>query len=367
MKNLRTLAATVAALTVLAACSSDASDDSSSGTADANNARADSTAVPTAGARRFSWHWREALVFGLLLGASACGQGESGSEDGPGSGAFALPGDDVFPNGVAYDPATGDFFTASTEDGTVYRADAGDRSGEADVFLEPGTDDRGPIFGMRVDSRSRLFLAGGEASTAFVYDTRTGALLKALEAEDGGSIGDVAVTDDAAFFTSSEPTLFRSVTGGNGIGELEPWVDLEDTPVPFAEGSNLDGIASSADGRYLVAVQRTAGDLWRIDTATGEFVPIDVGGQDLDGANGLVLDGTTLYAADTDAGEIVPVRLSDDFTSGTVGDGFSDSSLDNPTSIALVDQRLLVANHQVFGEPVDLPFTVSSLDIPEDD
>lgn len=317
--------------------------------------------------RRFSWHSREALIFGLLLGVSACGQGESGSEDGPGSGAFALPGDDVFPNGVAYDPATGDFFTASTEDGTVYRADVGDRSGEADVFLEPGTDDRGPIFGMRVDSSSRLFLAGGEASTAFVYDTGTGALLKALEAEDGGSIGDVAVTDDAAFFTSSEPTLFRSVTGGNGIGELEPWVDLEDTPVPFAEGSNLDGIASSADGRYLVAVQRTAGDLWRIDTATGEFVLIDLGGQDLDGANGLVLDGTTLYAADTDAGEIVPVRLSDDFTSGTVGDGFSDSSLDNPTSIALVDQRLLVANHQVFGEPVDLPFTVSSLDVPEED
>lgn len=308
--------------------------------------------------------WKAPLLAGLVLVVSACGQTAAGSP-GTTAGDFALPGDDVFPNGMAYDPATGDFFTASTEDGTVYRGNVADPARSVEVFLEPGSDDRGPVFGMRVDGRGRLFLSGGDAGTAFVYDTGSGALLKALEAPDAGTIGDVAVTADAAFFTSSGPTLFRVPLSADSIGELEPWVDLAETPVGYEEGANIDGIAVSADGRSLVTFQQTANDLWRIDTATGEFVQVDLAGQDLDGANGLLLDGTTLYAANTEAGEIVPVELAADLTSGTVGDGFSDPSLNNPTSIAQVDQRLLVANHQVFGEPVDLPFTISSLEVPE--
>lgn len=305
-----------------------------------------------------------ALLTGLLVVLTACGQPAARTTDDAPPGGFALPGEDVFPNGVAYDPATGDFFTASTEDGTVYRGSVRDPSSQVDVFLEPDTDDRGPVFGMRVDGRGRLFLAGGDAGTAFVYDTGSGELLKALEAPEAGSIGDVAVTDAAAFFTSSGPTLFRVPLRADGIGELEPWVDLAETPLGYEEGANIDGIAASDDGRFLVTVQRTVGALWRIDTATGEFVQIDLRGQDLDGANGLLLDGTTLYAADTEAGEIVPVELAADLTSGIVGERFSDPSLNNPTSIAQADGRLLVANHQVFGEPVDLPFTISSLEVP---
>ena len=44
--------------------------------------------------------------------------GEQGTE----TESFALPGEAVYPEGVAYDPSTGGFFIGSTRDGAVYGA-----------------------------------------------------------------------------------------------------------------------------------------------------------------------------------------------------------------------------------------------------
>lgn len=304
----------------------------------------------------------------LILALVACSDpGGAEPRDGAastlaGSVSFALPDEDVFPNGVAFDPDSGDLFTASTEDGTVYRASIDDTSREATVFLEPGTDGRGPVYGMRVDRRGRLFLAGGERGVAFVYDIASGQQLDELEGS--GTIGDVAVTADAAFFTSTEPILYRTALTTDDVGELEPWLDLRQSPLRYEQGANLDGITASGDGRYLIAFQRTTEQLWRIDTRTGQLIEIDLAGEELAGANGLLLDGTRLYAANTEADEIMTAELDDDLTGGEVGDTLTDSSLNNPTSLAHDGNRLLVANHQVFGEPVDLPFRIASLKIP---
>ncbi len=65
---------------------------------------------------------------------------------------------------------------------------------------------------------------------------------------------------------------------------------------------------------------------------------------------------------------IVPVELSEDFASGTVGKGFTTSSLAYPTTIAKHDDRLLVVNSQSdrrrSGEDPELPFTVSEIEVP---
>jgi len=54
---------------------------------------------------------------------------------------YALPGDQVFPDGVAYDHTSNSFFTGSTNDGTVFSAG--------------GTDGRTAAIGMKVDIKTR--------------------------------------------------------------------------------------------------------------------------------------------------------------------------------------------------------------------
>ncbi|HEX2280374.1 MAG TPA: hypothetical protein VHG52_01305, partial [Thermomicrobiales bacterium] len=52
----------------------------------------------------------------------------------PGGGrVFALPAGGGFPEGIAYDEATGDFYVGSTVDGTIYRGNV--ETGTVEVFV----------------------------------------------------------------------------------------------------------------------------------------------------------------------------------------------------------------------------------------
>lgn len=276
---------------------------------------------------------------------------------------FTLPGANVYPEGVALDSDTGTFYVGNTENGTVYRGNFNDDPGELGVFLPARNDGRSVVMGMALDSRGRLFMAGGATGRAFVYDTTTGDLLTVLRTPKAAStlINGIAVTESAAYFTDSfRPILFRASLTATGVGEMEPWLDFEGTPLRYGERNNLDGIVASADGRHLVAVQPSTGTLYHINTATKGVVRIVLRG-DLSTGNGLLLEGRNLYVVDDEGGEIIPVTLTADFTRGVVGESFSDPSLDFPTSIAKYDEHLLVVNHQ--SGPVTLPFTVSSIPI----
>ncbi len=320
------------------------------------------------------------LVLGLVLVLAACGgtTGTGGGEDtGDKDGQsgttsaerYVLPGEQVYPEGVAYRPETGDFFVGSTTDGTVFRGNVDDD--EAEVFLEPGSDGRETAIGMKVDDRGRLFIAGGDTGRIFVYDVETGELVRALDTPQSPTtfINDVTVTPDGdAYFTDSmRPTLFR-VPASDEVGEAEPWLDLEGTPIEYMEGINLNGIAATEDGRYLITVQSNTGNLYRIDAQSKEVAVIDLGIETLANGDGLLLDGQTLYVVRNRQGLIMPVELSEDFTRGEVGQGISDPSFAFPTTIAGYDERLLVVNSQFnrrqSGEEPDLPFTVSSIEVP---
>ncbi|CAA9436073.1 MAG: Superoxide dismutase [Cu-Zn] precursor [uncultured Rubrobacteraceae bacterium] len=281
--------------------------------------------------------------------------------------SFTLPGEGVFPEGVAYDPATGDFFVGSTRNGAVYQGNVRDGSGKTEVFLEGGTDGRRGVTGMKVDGEGRLWISGRDSGRAFVYDAGSGDLIEVLNTPRASStlINDVAVTDDAAYFTDSfRPTLFRVPLTADSIGEMEPWLDLGGTPIEYGGGFNLNGIAATENGRFLITVQFNTGRLYRIDTETREIVEVDLGGETLKTGDGLLLDGRTLYVVREVPGSVVPVRLSKDFASGTVDDAFSDPSLRFPTTIAQYEDRLLVVNSQLNTTRPKLPFTVSSVPIP---
>jgi len=282
------------------------------------------------------------------------------------STSYALPGEGVFPEGVAYNPANGKFYVGSTGDGTLYEGDVA--SGEVTVFSEGGADGRTTAIGMKVGASGNLWVAGGGAGQMFVYNTTDGSLVATYTTPEVEQtfINDVTLAPDgAAYFTDSfRPILFKI----NKVesGEAESWLDFTGTVLEYSEGFNLNGIAATADGRYLLTVHSPTGNLYRIDTTSKEVSLIDTGGAELTAGDGILLIGDTLYVSRNSFGEIVPVTLSEDYSTGTAGEAFTDPSLIFPTTIAQVDDSLLVVNSQFNnrGGTPELPFSVSRIPLP---
>src|SRR5215207_462882 len=178
----------------------------------------------------------------LALTPTACGGNGGGQDTGSGgqettkesrqestqaasdAGRYALPGNEVYPEGVAYRPDTGEFFVGSTTDGTVFRGHVGEPGAEAEIFLEPGEDERTAATGMKVDPEGRLFVAGGDTGQLFVaggdtgqlfvYDTGTGQALASFLIQPENEmtfVNDVTLgPDGSAYFTDSiNPRLYR--------------------------------------------------------------------------------------------------------------------------------------------------------------
>lgn len=322
-----------------------------------------------------------ALMVGAGLALAGCGSdGQGGAAAGGGGGggspsSYALPGRDVFPEGIAIQKSTGDFFVGSTTDGTIYSGNVRDPRLEA--FLPGGADGRTAVTGMKVDGRGRLWVAGRFTERTFVYDVRSKRLIKTLKAPQVGPsftprderslINDMTLTEDAVYITDSfRPVIYRVSTTGDRIGEMEPWLRLQGTAAEYRRGFNLNGISASDDGRYLLSAATDSGEVFRIDTRTKDVQQVDLGGTTITTADGLLLDGRTLLVVREEPGEVVPVRLSEDLLSGQVGAGFGRSELAFPTTLSELDGRLLVVNSQFDrAEGPRLPFTISGLRLPE--
>ena len=308
---------------------------------------------------------RTTLILIAFVGLFVVTVGHAQQAATPQTQTYTLPGDAVFPEGVAYDAATGNFYVGSTRDGAVYRGNVQDGSSELEVFLPGGGDGRTSVTGMKVDAYGRLFIAGRNTGRAFIYDTATGDLIKVLKTPPATRtlLNDVTVTADAAYFTDSfRPVVFRVSLTPEGVGEMERWLELRTTVIPHGNGFNLNGVAATPDGRYLLTVHFDTGNLYRIDTRTKEVVEIDLDTR-LTTGDGLWLEKRTLYVVRENPASVVTVALSDDLASGEVMATLTHPSLDLPTTLAKVGDRLLVVNSQLDGTPPEPPFTVTSLRI----
>ncbi len=300
----------------------------------------------------------------------------------PEPNSYVLPGDAVFPEGVTVDESANTFYVGSTTDGTLFTGNID--TGKVSVFAEST---QPTAIGMALNA-GRLVVAGGDSGNVYVYNAQTGELLETLNTPETDStfLNDVAFTPSGdAFVTDSQrPVLFKIPgtsgmsgnaaggvgTGGAGEGAgIEAWLEFSGTPLTYQEGFNLNGIASTSDGQYLIVVQSNTGKLFRINIKTKEVTEIDLGGDTLMAGDGILLDGQTLFVTRNSAGLIVPVTLADDYSSGTLGEGFGDPSFIYPTTIAKAGDTLLVVNSQFNnrGEGVspELPFTVSRVAIPQ--
>lgn len=278
--------------------------------------------------------------------------------------AYELPGEALYPEGVAYDPASGTFFVGSANDGTILRGDV--ETGEITTFLLGNQKETFRTLGLKVDGRNRLWVAGGRSGQVFVYDAQTAEQIAAIETPEGESpflndlvvapSGDVYVTD------SNRPTLFK-VSAGTEVAES--WLNFTGSAFTYGEGTNANGIAVTPDEQYLLVIQMDTGRLYRIDIASQEVDEIDLGGETLTSGDGLVLDGQTLYVVRQADNEVAVVELTEDFASGTVTSRIQAESLTAPATAVKIGNRLLVVNTQfntLEGDqgPV-LPFTVSNI------
>ncbi|MCE0447366.1 hypothetical protein LT493_33275 [Streptomyces tricolor] len=124
--------------------------------------------------------------------------------------AFTLPGDRVYPEGIALDRRTGDVYVGSFTTGEIYRAAAGRRS--AEVFLPAGTDGRTTANGLKVDRAGRLWVID-HTTGIDVYDPRDRSLLARFGLPDGsgGFLNDLVITADGTVYAtdSLRPLIYR--------------------------------------------------------------------------------------------------------------------------------------------------------------
>ncbi len=288
---------------------------------------------------------------------------------------YELPGDSVYPEGIAYSSETGNFYTGSTVDGKIFRGNL--ETSDVEIFVE-GTngDSPKPAYGMALDDQNRLWVVGGPTGTIYVYGVDTGESLSEIQTPEAEAtfLNDVVVTQEgSAYITDSfRPILFKVPVTADGIEELESWLDFTGTPLTYTSGEtvlenvNLNGITVTEDDRYLITVQMNTGELYRIEIESKEVTQIDLGGETVTNGDGLVLDGQTLYVVRIADNEVDIVELSEDFTSGTVEARFSDPAFIWPATAAKADDQLLVVNtqfnRQEQGNP-DLPFSILSVPI----
>jgi Cu-Zn family superoxide dismutase len=304
------------------------------------------------------------VVLALLLSGGAAAAAERPSR-------YILPGDAVYPEGIAYQKSTGHFYVGSTTDGTIFRGHVGDP--EAEVWLPGNQDGRTTATGLDVDTAGRLFVSGGGTGKVFIYDTSSGALLAALQAANpaGGPtfINDVTVTRSGdAFATDSlRPVIYRIYQTAPGQWAVQNWLNLDGTAIQYVAGFNLNGILATPDGKYLIVVQSNTGKLFRIGIPTRLVNQIDLDGTALTAGDGLALRGNTLYVVRNSLGQIAVVQLAARYGRGEVVDVITDPSFRFPTTAAIAQDRLLVVNAQFnrrgTPEGPELPFTVSAVDL----
>lgn len=309
---------------------------------------------------RMSFRWLSALcIIASVSWQAAFAQGPSDHTD------YALPGEGIFPEGIAVHEPSGTFFVSGAGSGGIYQVDI--ETGEAAVFLEPGIREAFTTIGLAV-SGGQLWVAGGNSGQVLVYDIDSGERLGLYSTPEADArfLNDVVVTErgDAFITDSNRPVLWR-VAAGNVVqapeGEAEDWLSFTGTPFEYVEGFNANGIVASDDGLTLIVVAANTGTLYKIDVESKEVTSIDLAGETVPGGDGLVLDGQTLYVVQNGADQVSVITLSDDFTSGSVERVIEDERLTDSATAALVGTNLLITNAQfsaMQGEP-SLPFTVS--------
>jgi Cu-Zn family superoxide dismutase len=276
---------------------------------------------------------------------------------------YVLPGDRVFPEGVALRPGTDQFFVTSTQDGTVFRGDL-DRP-RMSVYLRGGTNGLTNAIGIEA-TRDRLLIAGGAGHRVDVWDLRRKRAVRRFNTGSTGTVNDIAIAPDGDAYVTDTGTgrIFRlparQIAQRGGPTRVRPLLTISDDLAP---DGYVNGIVA-AGRRYLV-VSVTTARLLRVDLRTKRVTRVALTGGDVPVPDGMVLRGRTLYVVNS-ANRVTQLRLSRTAASARVIRNITSTDFALPTTVAIAGRRLLVVNSQFNRRtttPV-LPFTVSSVPRP---
>ena len=289
-----------------------------------------------------------------------------------------LPGDSLFPEGIAAHNGTGDLFVGSVAGRSILRIS----DGIVTRFKNPGEDGLANVIGLAVDeARNRLWVASTHfivdgamnmspdlLPTAFVFDTRDGTLLGKYDIPNDGRphfLNDVDVDSEGnALFTDSfAPIIWRISSELTGI---EKWVESGEFNVQ--QGFNLNGIAVSPDGNTVaVSIPGPTAALFLVDTESREVTRLQADPGFRSG------DGITFLDDDTLIATVMGVwKLSLDRDGRrVVQEAIPATGLDFPTTSALLGDTLWVVNSQLDhwvpmfnnSAPPQLPFTITAVAI----
>lgn len=231
----------------------------------------------------------------LSLALIVLGAGTAGAQNHSSTLLFTLPEHDLYPENIAYDAVSGDYFLGSMGRSRILRIHPDGSYEDFASGLEPLLESS---VGMKVDAgRRRLWvcsgrytLFGGSAdgpprTGVLLFDLDTGALLQhwMLDQPSPTHIFNdltLAANGDAYVTTTLFGRIYRISP------EMEEMEVVLETP-----GSHNNGIVLEPSGRYLFfTLDRT---LSRLELATGEVIQLQVPeGADV-GTDGLyVLDGS---------------------------------------------------------------------------
>ena len=274
---------------------------------------------------------------------------------------FALP-NGFLPEGIAIGHEPTAYF-GSRGDGSIYRVDL--RTGTGSVFSKgPGTSS----VGLKIDSRERLFVAGGGAGNGRVVDARSGAILRSYQFSPDADtfVNDVVVADKAVWFTDSRKSVLYQLALGRG-GTLP----AEAVTVPLTGDfvltpgvNNANGIAETPDGRRLLIVQSNTGKLFRVDPVTGVTDEVDLGGEVLTNGDGLLVEGSTLYVVQNRLNTVATFSLDRAGTRGRLVAKVTDPRFDVPTTVASFGKKLYLPNAR-FSTPPTPETTYNAVAVPK--
>jgi sugar lactone lactonase YvrE len=275
---------------------------------------------------------------------------------------IALP-DGFQPEGIAIGGRPYAYF-GSLADGSIYRASLVTGRGKV-ISQGPGTQS----VGLKIDRRSRLFIAGGAAGDARVVSATSGEVLASYQLATGDSfVNDVTLTPDAAWFTDSfNPVLYQLPLGRHGRLPATDQVVAVALTGDFVqgEGFSANGISRTPDGTGLIVMQSNTGLLFRVDPATGAATEVDLGGETLPAGDGILLRGRTLFVVQNQLNQVAVVRLDRHGTSGTLVRAVTDPGFDVPTTVAAFGGRLYLPNARFGTEPTPTtPYTAVAIPRP---
>jgi sugar lactone lactonase YvrE len=240
------------------------------------------------------------------------------------------------------------FYVGSVANGAIFRGNL--RSGNGGIFI-PGAAGKAAT-GIELDRLNRLFVAGATTGNAYVYNAKTGTLLRTYSLGTAPSfINDVVVTHDAAYFTDSlKDVLYRVPIGAGGSLGNAQTITLGGDYVHVAGAFNLNGIDATPSGKTLIAVQTVNVRLYRINPTSGVAKLISLGAESVPNGDGILLAGKTLYVVQNQLNQVAVIALRPGFASGRVVTRLSDPDFSVPTTIDDFGKRLYAVNAR-FGVP----------------